>query len=423
MATTASAAALTKSDQLNIFTVSLGHGITHWLHIVPLVLLVVIKEEFGLSMIDIGFYGTIYAGAATVMNIAGGPLTDLFGHRERFMLASLLIMAASMVAMGFAETYWMFIGAAVLVSIGNHLWHPAAIPYLATRFEYRRGYAMSIHSLCSNLGDSIAPSIVGGLIAGTFFVTFSWREAAFLNMIPALVLLPFFFIIVVRGKNKKDENESQQGGLNLRDYMSGLWQQLKNKSVLGIALMAGFRSAAQNSLRLFLPFYILEIIQSSPTKTVGLSPEEIAALAAGWSGLALTALNIGGSFSSIPAGMASDRYGRRPIVMWALALSTIFICLLSFLKDELHLVIGISFVGFSIYALRPVMVSWMMDIVPREFLGTGTNLMFTTQSTLQLVVPLIAGIIAETYGLVYVFYFSAGLLLCANAVAFMLPKK
>jgi MFS family permease len=93
------------------------------------------------------------------------------------------------------------------------------------------------------------------------------------------------------------------------------------------------------------------------------------------------------------------------------------------LQDEFSLVIGISLVVFSIYSLRPVMVGWMMDIVPREFRGSCTNLMFTTQSAMQMVSPLIAGAIADVYGVVYVFYFAAGLLLLANTVAFMLPKK
>ncbi|MGA0395255.1 MAG: MFS transporter, partial [Rhodospirillales bacterium] len=226
---------------------------------------------------------------------------------------------------------------------------------------------------------------------------------------PALLALVLLFFVLFRTGSAKEEKKGE--GLNLGEYIAGLWSLLKNKAVLGIALMAGFRSTAQAALRLFFPFYVAEVLNLS------------AAEAAGFAGLALTALNLGGSFAAIPAGMASDRYGRRPVVMWALALSTVFIFALSFLRDEATLVIGISLLGFSIYALRPVVVGWMMDIVPREMRGSGTNLMFTTQSMLQMVSPIVAGAIADVYGVVYVFYFCAALLLMANAVAFMLPKK
>lgn len=409
MVSTTAPAPLNTQDQINVFTVSFGHGITHWLHIVPTVLLLVVKDEFGLSYTDVGLYGTIYAAASTVMNVTGGPLTDVFGHRDRFMMISLAVLAFSMIAMGLSTNYITFIGAAVLVALGNHLWHPAAIPYLATRYDERRGYVLSIHSMCSSIGDSIAPTIVGGMISGWFFVSFTWREAAFYNAIPALLALVLLFFVLFRNGATKEESKSE--GLNLREYMAGLWSLLKSKAVLGIALMAGFRSTSQAALRLFFPFYVAEVLNLS------------AAEAAGFAGLALTALNIGGSFAAIPAGMASDRFGRRPVVMWALALSTVFIFALSFLRDEVTLVIGISLLGFSIYALRPVMLGWMMDIVPSEMRGSGTNLMFTTQSTMQMVSPLIAGAIADIYGVVYVFYFCALLLLLANAVAFMLPKK
>ena len=410
MTATASTTALTRQDQFNVFTVSLGHGVTHWLHIVPTVLLLLVKDEFGLDYTDVGLYGAIYAAAATITNVAGGPLTDLLGRRERFMFASLIIMAVSMVALHFAVDFWTFIAGAVLVSIGNHLWHPAAIPYLAGRYDQRRGYVLSIHSMFSNLGDSAAPTIVGGMVAGWFFITFTWRETALLNALPALLLLPLFYLIVLPRGN--GERQTEKEGMEVRDYLTGLWRQLKNKSVLGIALMAGFRSTAQHSLRLFFPFYIAEVLTDFTV-----------AEAAGFAGLALTMLNLGGSFAAIPAGMASDRYGRRPVVMWALALSTVFICSLSLLRDEMSLVIGISLVGFSIYALRPVILGWMMDIVPRELRGSCTNLMFTTQSTMQMASPIVAGAIADVYGVVYVFYFAAALLLLANAVAFMLPKK
>ena len=402
--------ALTRQDQINIFTVGLGHDITHWLHIVPTVLLLVVKDEFGLTYMDVGLYGTIYAAAATVMNIAGGALTDVFGYRERFMMASLIVIALSMFALGLATNYSTFIAAAVAVSLSNNLWHPAAIPYLATRYNHQRGYVLSIHNMFSNLGDSIAPTIVGGMLSGWFFVTFTWREAAFLNALPAILALPFFFFVMFRGDNRTAEQKKAEG-LNLSEYITGVWGLLKNKAVLGIALMAGFRSTSQSSLRLFFPFYVAEVLEVSPAE------------AAGFAGLALTALNLGGSFAAIPAGMASDRYGRRPVVMWALALSTVFIFSLTLVRDEVTIVIGVSLLDFSIYALRPVMVGWMMDIVPSQLRGSGTNLMFTTQSMMQMASPLIAGAIADVYDLVYVFYFCAGLLLLANAVAFMLPKK
>jgi len=141
-----------------------------------------------------------------------------------------------------------------------------------------------------------------------------------------------------------------------------------------------------------------------------------------YAGLALMALSIGGSVTAIPAGIASDKYGRRPVVMVALGISTILIAGFTLIENEFAMVGGVCLIGFSIYALRPVMVSWIMDIIPDELGGSATNLMSTVQSLFNSLMPFIAGIIATKYGLVSVFYLFAALLMAANVVAYFLPK-
>jgi FSR family fosmidomycin resistance protein-like MFS transporter len=141
-----------------------------------------------------------------------------------------------------------------------------------------------------------------------------------------------------------------------------------------------------------------------------------------YAGLALMALNVGGSVAAIPAGIASDRYGRRPIIMLALGASTMLIAGFTLIENEFAMVAGVCLIGFSIYAIRPVMVSWMMDIIPDELGGSGINLLSTVQSIFNSIMPFFAGILATQYGLVSVFYLFAALLMVANLVAYILPK-
>ena len=86
------------------------------------------------------------------------------------------------------------------------------------------------------------------------------------------------------------------------------------------------------------------------------------------------------------------------------------------------MVIGVCLIGFSLYALRPVMVSWIMDIVPDELGGSGTNLLSTVQSLFNSFMPVVAGVLAMEYGLASVFYLFSALLMAANVVAYFLPK-
>jgi MFS transporter, FSR family, fosmidomycin resistance protein len=84
---------------------------------------------------------------------------------------------------------------------------------------------------------------------------------------------------------------------------------------------------------------------------------------------------------------------------------------------------GISVLGFTLFAVRPVIHSWMMDLVPPRLAASGTSLMFGAQAVLSTITPLVGGIIADAYGLVTVFYLLAGIMVLANLGVFFLPKQ
>jgi MFS family permease len=399
------AARLSLHDQATVFLVGVGHGVTHWLKMAVFILLPAVREDFGLSYADIGLFGTVYYVGGALTNATCGPLADLTGRRELFQVLAIVVLIVAVAGIGVTETYWVFCAMAVLIAASNSLWHPAAIPYLANRYDRHRGYVLSIHSLFSNIGDSVAPAIVGAMVSGWFLIEFTWRETVLLNTLPAVLILSLLFIFLLR-RNGNGAHPPETG-MSLRRYMEGLRSQLRSRVVVGLAVVAGLRSTAQGGLRLFLPLYL--------TDAMGL-PIAVA-------GVGLMALNIGGMVAAVPAGVISDRYGRRPITMLALGLSSVLIVGLTVLENELALVIGISLVGFSILALRPVLISWMMDVMPSEMRGTGTYLMHATQSLFNTAAPALAGLIASVYGLAAVFYFFAAMLLLANVVAFLLPKE
>jgi len=78
--------------------------------------------------------------------------------------------------------------------------------------------------------------------------------------------------------------------------------------------------------------------------------------------------------------------------------------------------------GFALYSTRGVVHSWMMDVTPPDMGASATGLMFGTQTLLSTLIPLIGGIIADAYGLLYVFYLIALMMLFANASAFIIPS-
>ena len=114
---------------------------------------------------------------------------------------------------------------------------------------------------------------------------------------------------------------------------------------------------------------------------------------------------------------------RRLDVIAALSVSTVLIIILTFIDSETVFVAGVSLLGFAMFAMRPVIHSWLMDLTPPQMGGSATSLLFGTQAGLSTLTPAIGGLIADTWGLAAVFYFLAGTMLIANVLVFMLPQR
>ena len=139
--------------------------------------------------------------------------------------------------------------------------------------------------------------------------------------------------------------------------------------------------------------------------------------------MSLMLLQIGGIIAAPIAGVLSDRIGRRPIVLAGMSSTTVLVLALTFISDATVFVAAISILGFCMYAMRPVIHSWLMDRTPPALAATMTSAMFGTQSTLTAITPPIGGLIADAYGLHAVFYFLGACVLVANALALAVPRS
>lgn len=399
MANTTSTNLTRAGGQGPILMLSLGHGATHWIVGTLYILLPLIKDSLGLSYAEAGLFLSAYHVSSFVANFATGLAVDVSGRRVLIMVLALLVGAAAMLVFGLTSTYLLLCVMIGLMGAANQAWHPGAISYLADRYAQRRGYALSIHAMGANAGDALGP-----MIAGILLTWMTWGEAALLSGLPSVIMA----IILILALLPLETPASREGSaMGIREYVSGYGALLKNRAVMVLALTAAFRTMAQVGLFAFLPLYIIDVMQKSTV----------------YMGTALMVIQVGGLLASPIAGMWSDRIGRRPIVFGALSLSSVMIVALTFVGNGTAYVAGISLLGFFLFSIRPVVQSWMMDMVPPRFTGSATSLMFGTQAVLGALAPILGGLIADRYGLVNVFYFLAGLMLFANILVVMIPKN
>ena len=79
--------------------------------------------------------------------------------------------------------------------------------------------------------------------------------------------------------------------------------------------------------------------------------------------------------------------GSGPIVLAGMSSTTVLVLALTLISDATVFVVAISILGFCMYAMRPVIHSWLMDRTPPALAATMTSAMFGTQSTLTAITP------------------------------------
>ena len=386
-------------NQAPIYLMGLGHGATHWIAATFTILLPLMTEDLGLSYTEAGLLYSIFYVSSFAANFGSGVVVDVTGRKVIFQILSLVVGAGALAVFGITGLYLVLAAMVALIGATNNLWHPPAIAFISERYPDHRGYALSIHATGASVGDMIAPSLVGLLL-----ISFSWQGAAAVSTLPVLlVVLIFLFYLMPMDRPAPGVARKTMG---VREYFGGLGGLVRSRAVLGLCLMASFRSTAQVGLVMFLPLYLYDVLKVSP-----------------WlMGLAITGMHLGGVIVSPIAGTISDRIGRRPVVMSGLTATTIIILLLPFIPDATVFITAVAVLGFVLYAVRPVIHSWMMDLAPPEVAASATSLLFGTQAALSVLMPLIGGAVADAYGLKEVFYVIAGIMLVANLTVILLPR-
>lgn len=67
----------------------------------------------------------------------------------------------------------------------------------------------------------------------------------------------------------------------------------------------------------------------------------------------------------------------------------------------------IAVTGFFLHAIRPVLQAWLLDATSKKKGGTSIGVLFGLQAVGSLIDPIVGGLLPESNGLMFVFYFLA----------------
>lgn len=356
-------------------TVALGFGMV--IPVFPLY-----AKSFGVSLAAVGLVQVVFGGTRFSFGLVGGLVVDRFGERA-CTIAGLLIVSASSYAAGFSTTFIQFVLARGFGGAGSAFFIAGLMNRILRIIEpAAMGRATGAFRSSFLVGISVGP-LLGGLVARYFGLAAPFHFYASGLIVAAVIA----YVVmggeaVVRPVEKKTPIQALRTARPLfgdRRYVAALlvtfvgWWTLSGPAQVMGALFAEDR--------------------------LGFSPFQI--------GLAVTLLSIGEILILLlVAGKASDRYGRRAVLVPSLLVSAIAIALLGQIEGSPMLYFPLMIlVGIGIASGSAAAGGLMADALPKEGSGAAVGVNQMAGDLGYLIAPIATLTLAQevSYGAAYIF--------------------
>lgn len=147
-----------------LLAISLSHLLNDTIQSLLPAIYPVLKETFNLTFAQIGMMTLALMLTASVLQPVVGHYTDA-RPTPHALLIGMAFSLAGLLALAFASTYWMLLGAAGLVGLGSSVFHPESSRIARMASGGRHGLAQSVFQVGGNMGSSIGPLVAAFVIA------------------------------------------------------------------------------------------------------------------------------------------------------------------------------------------------------------------------------------------------------------------
>ena len=335
------------------------------------VLSVVLKpmaDSLGLSNLARGLLTSAqFIGVAAVVFVAG-TLSDRYGAR-RIVLSGVAVFTAFTWLVAFSSTFYEAFALRFVSGIGEGLFWPVAMAWVADRFGARKGLALGVFYVGFDAGQ-IFGVVVGG---ASFGATGDWRTAFLVAPTLGLAVMAGLFLV------RPSPPRMGAARVSIGGEAVVLLKARRTLLVMAFALLATWASLWQV---VFLPYYYANVF--------GVSIAE--------AGYVSALLPAAGAAGKVLLGSASDIFRRDRVLAWV-SLGVVAVYALFFSTNSLWVGAMASLaIGFLGAAVFPVVQSLMADSTG-GFVGTGLGLTTSAQSIATVFAPTITG---------YLFYLGVG---------------
>jgi MFS family permease len=372
--------------------------------IIPIFLTTVL----GAPMSVVGVIEGIAESTASILKVISGWLSDKSGKRKPYVIYGYSLSTISKPLLAFAATWHFVLIARFLDRFGKGLRSSARDALIADSTEVQyRGKAFGFHQGLDTLG-----AVIGPLFALLFLYLLDekYQLIFLIAFIPALISVVLLFFFVSEKKGEKKE------GIQFK--LSDFSREFRIFLLITLIFALGNSSNAFLILRANNIFEISDGIPSIIKSTFG-SMAVLAIVV-----LTYVVYNITYSLSSMPAGMLSDKIGRRNVMVGGFLIFSLVYLGFALANEGYQVWILFAVYGFYMAMTEGVSKAFVVDMVSPDKRGTAIGLYYTATGLLALASSIIAGLLWDMVGVSAPFLFgSAAAFVAAVMMMVWLPKN
>jgi len=364
------------SRRFGVTVVNVMHSLGH-INIQGLpILYPVLRDYFAFGYMGVALLTLVSQTITGPMQITFGVLTR-FVRRFRILGIGNLLAFIGTIFMAASQSFGHLIVGRVFRSLGTCTYHPVGGAIVAAQFPQSRAKALGLYDTAGNIGNLIAPLLVGVLLH-----VMGWRSVLFILGAPFIITSLLCFSV------KEPPLEPAAGGkkrdrFGLQEYKAVF--QDRNSLILSLTMMAGAGGRGTGVIQSYLAVLLVD--------RFGIS--------ASFAAVIFTAYTLGGMFGPLMMGWFSDRTS--PLLATRSNLIFSAICLVSILYPATPgIVLGLCvfFSGFFIGSRNSLLQTLLIQSGSKEArIDTQLSLYFTIGAVSGPVWTILTGVLLEHFGM------------------------
>ena len=387
--TTADAARRSGPSLILPFTI--GHFANDWAPTGIWLIVPAVAVTMNLSPAEVGLLFTIHSTGSALAFLPAGILADRVQNRGRLLQMTFWWVAVGYALAAFAPGYWSFALLLALAGAGDAVWHPIATGVLVQQAPESRAQALGLHAIGGSLAAVLAPLSIGFLL-----VFMEWRDVLLMSCIPAALMGLFFLRVGKRVPPPKQRSMS-------RTDASDLWRVWMRPAGLSLIAVYSTYDMALIALLSMTPLYLQTVHGLTPAVT----------------GMAFSLMLLFGALIQPLIGKISDKVGRRPLIVIANLIATVFAIGIALADGPELAIAAMVITATALVGIRSVVLASAVDYSGKRE-ATTLGFTFAIMDGVGALGAITAGALGN-FDLRYAFILTACLCALTVVIAFAAP--